>query len=36
MLDLSQADFKLGSLAEMPLEKLLIEINAIKTQRAAY
>ena len=34
-LDLSQADFHLGSLAEMPLEQLLEKVNAIKTQRAA-
>ena len=35
-LDLSQADFQLGSLAVMPLEMLLKEVNSIKTQRAAF
>jgi HAD superfamily hydrolase (TIGR01509 family) len=34
-LDLSQADFLLNSLAEMPLEELLHKVDAIKTQRAA-
>jgi len=35
-LDISQADFQLGSLACMPLEMLLEEVNSIKTQRAAF
>jgi HAD superfamily hydrolase (TIGR01509 family) len=33
---LSQADFQLNSLTEMPLEELLDKVNAIKTQRAAF
>jgi HAD superfamily hydrolase (TIGR01509 family) len=33
-LNLTQADFQLGSLADMPLEELLQEVNSIKTQRA--
>jgi len=33
---LTQADFQLGSLTEMPLEELLNKINRIKTRRAAY
>lgn len=32
---LTQADFQLSSLAEMPLELLLDKFNALKTQRAA-
>src|SRR4030043_949735 len=35
-LDLTQADFQLGSLADMPLEMLLYIISSIKTQRAAF
>jgi HAD superfamily hydrolase (TIGR01509 family) len=35
-LDLTQADFQLGSLTEMTLEVLLNKINRIKTRRAAY
>lgn len=35
-LDLSQADFQLGSLGDMPLEELLHEVNSQKTQRAAF
>lgn len=35
-LDLNQADFQLGSLADMPLEELLQEVNSRKTQRAAF
>jgi HAD superfamily hydrolase (TIGR01509 family) len=35
-LDLTQADFQLGSLTEIPLEELLIKLNRIKTRRAAY
>jgi HAD superfamily hydrolase (TIGR01509 family) len=34
-LDLSQADYRLGSLSDMPLEQLLKRLKAIKTQRAA-
>ena len=34
-LNFSHADFKLDTLAEMPLEKLLLRLNAIKTQGAA-
>jgi HAD superfamily hydrolase (TIGR01509 family) len=34
-LDLTQADFKLDSLTDMPLEELLCKVQAIKTQRAA-
>jgi HAD superfamily hydrolase (TIGR01509 family) len=33
---LTQADFQLDSLAEMPLEGLLHKVNIIKTQRAAF
>ena len=33
---LSQADFQLDSLTEMPLAELLEKINHIKTRRAAY
>jgi HAD superfamily hydrolase (TIGR01509 family) len=33
---LTQADFQLHSLAEMPLEELLQKVAAIKTQRAAF
>lgn len=35
-LDLTHADYQLGSLADMPLEELLHQINEIKTQGAAY
>jgi HAD superfamily hydrolase (TIGR01509 family) len=35
-LNLTQADFELDSLTEMPLEELLIMINHKKTRRAAY
>ncbi len=34
-LPLDQADYQLSSLTEMPLEALLLKINALKTQRAA-
>ncbi len=34
-LPLGEADLQLGSLAEMPLERLLDKLNGIKTQRAA-
>jgi HAD superfamily hydrolase (TIGR01509 family) len=34
-LDLTQADIRLDSLAEMPLEELLDKVNALNTQRAA-
>jgi HAD superfamily hydrolase (TIGR01509 family) len=33
---LTQADFQLHSLAEMPLEELLQKVDTIKTQRAAF
>jgi len=35
-LDLSQADFQVDSLGDMPLEELLHVVNSIKTQRAAF
>ena len=35
-LALTQADFQLSSLEEMPLEALLQKFNALKTQRAAF
>ena len=35
-LDLSQADYHLDSLTEMPLSELLHKVEAIKTQRAAF
>ena len=31
-----EANLELGSLIEMPLERLLDKLNGIKTQRAAY
>jgi beta-phosphoglucomutase-like phosphatase (HAD superfamily) len=35
-LDLTQADFQLNSLVDIPLEELLHIISSIKTQRAAF
>ncbi len=34
-LDISQADFQLSSLTELPLEQLLDKVYELKTQRAA-